>query len=137
MFDRCLYFNTNLLARKVDKLWAQAYGELGLAPAHAYLLRLLLEKPGLVQRDIAQELSLEKSTITRFIDKMVEEDYLYRTTSQGSLREQAVYPTEKAIALKDKLNETGNQLYKKMQQLLNEDELKSMVGKIRTAGQKL
>jgi hypothetical protein len=62
---------------------------------------------------------------------------LYRTTSKGSLREQAVYPTEKAIALKDKLNETGNQLYKKMQQLLNEDELKSMVGKIRTAGQKL
>lgn len=137
MFDRCLYFNTNVLARKVDKLWAQAYGELGLAPAHAYLLRLLLEKPGLVQRDIAQELSLEKSTITRFIDKMVEEDYLYRTISKGSLREQAVYPTEKAIALKDKLNETGNQLYKKMQQLLNEDELKSMVGKIRTAGQKL
>ena len=137
MFDRCLYFNTNVLARKVDKLWAQAYGELGLAPAHAYLLRLLLEKPGLVQRDIAQELSLEKSTITRFIDKMVEEDYLYRTASQGSLREQAVYPTEKAIALKDKLNEIGNQLYKKMQQLLNEDELKSMVGKIRTAGQKL
>lgn len=137
MFDRCLYFNTNVLARKVDKLWAQAYGELGLAPAHAYLLRLVLEKPGLVQRDIAQELSLEKSTITRFIDKMVEEGYLYRTTSQGSLREQAIYPTDKAIVLKDKLNETGNQLYKKMQQLLNEDELKSMVGKIRTAGQKL
>lgn len=137
MFDRCLYFNTNVLARKVDKLWAQAYGELGLAPAHAYLLRLVLEKPGLVQRDIAQELSLEKSTITRFIDKMVAEDYLYRTTTKDSLREQAVYPTEKAIALKDKLNETGNRLYKKMQALLNEDELKSMVGKIKTAGQKL
>lgn len=137
MFDRCLYFNTNVLARKVDKLWSQAYGELGLAPAHAYLLRLVLEKPGLVQKEIAQELSLEKSTITRFIDKMVDEKYLYRTTTAENLREQAIYPTEKSLALKSKLNEIGNQLYKKMQTLLDEDELKLMVSKIKTAGQKL
>lgn len=138
MFDRCLYFNTNVLARKIDKLWAEAYGELGLAPAHAYLLRLVLEKPGLVQKEIAQELSLEKSTITRFIDKMVEENYLYRAAAaSGNLKEQSIYPTERAINIKDTLNEIGNQLYKKMQGLLNEDELKLIVSKIKTASQNL
>lgn len=138
MFDRCLYFNTNVLARKIDKLWTEAFGELGLAPAHAYLLRLVLEKPGLVQKEIAQELSLEKSTITRFIDKMVAEDYLYRTVAAtNNLKEQCIYPTEKAIKIKDKLNDIGNQLYKRMKGLLSEDELKLMVEKIRTAGQKM
>lgn len=137
MFDRCLYFNTNVLARKVDKLWSQAYGEIGLAPAHAYLLRLVLEKPGLAQKEIALALSLEKSTITRFIDKMVDEKYLYREVSVENMREQTIYPTDKALALKDRLNEIGDQLYKQMQFLFDQNELKEMVKQIKIAGQTL
>ncbi|MCF6193385.1 MAG: MarR family transcriptional regulator, partial [Kangiellaceae bacterium] len=75
MFDRCLYFNTNHLARTVGKIWQEAFEEVGLAPAHAYLLRLVLEQPGIAQSKISAELHLEKSTITRFIDKMVDQGY--------------------------------------------------------------
>ena len=138
MFDRCLYFNSNILIRKIEKIWVDAYSEVNLAPAHAYLLRLVLEKPGLAQKDIVVELSLDKSTITRFIDKMVIEGYLYRAASpDGNLKEQFIYPTEKAIELKEKLNSIGSDLYKKMQLLFSAEELKSIVGWIRNANQKL
>lgn len=138
MFDRCLYFNSNILIRKIEKIWVDAYSEVNLAPAHAYLLRLVLEKPGLAQKDIVVELSLDKSTITRFIDKMVIEGYLYRAASPaGNLKEQFIYPTEKAIELKEKLNSIGSDLYKKMQLLFSAEELKSIVGWIRNANQKL
>ncbi len=138
MFDRCLYFNSNILIRKIEKIWADAYSDVNLAPAHAYLLRLVLEKPGLAQKDIAVELSLDKSTITRFIDKMVIEGYLYRAASPtGNLKEQFIYPTDKAIELKEKLNSIGSDLYKKMQSLFSAEELKSIVGWIHSANQKL
>ena len=94
MFERCLYFNSNHLARTVEKIWKQAYAELGLAPSHAYMLRLVLERPGLAQRDIASELNLEKSTITRFIDKMETEGYVQRASANN--KELAIFPTNKA-----------------------------------------
>jgi DNA-binding MarR family transcriptional regulator len=138
MFDRCLYFNSNVFARKIEKLWIDAYAELGLAPAHAYLLRLVIEKPGLAQRDIAVELSLEKSTVTRFVDKMVAEDYLYRAISPtGNLKEQCIYATDKALQLQVALTETGNRLYKKMQGIFSVEELTEMVKWMRNAKQKI
>lgn len=138
MFERCLYFNSNVLLRKIEKIWIDAYAELGLAPAHAYLLRLVLEKPGLAQRDIVVELSLDKSTITRFVDKMVLEGYLYRAASPtGNLKEQCIFPTDKALQIKEQLNAIGARLYKKMQNIFSAEELKAMVGWMRSASQKL
>ncbi len=138
MFDRCLYFNTNHLARTIGKIWQDAFSELGLAPAHAYLLRLVIEQPGMVQKDIATELHLEKSTITRFVDKMVEQDYLIRKMADsGNNREQQIHPTSKAIKLGVKLQEIGNSLYQKMTESIGEKELKKLVKTIRNTTDKL
>lgn len=138
MFERCLYFNSNHLARIVNGLWKDAYAEFGLAPSHAYLLRLVLEQPGLAQRDIAQELHLEKSTITRFIDKMVAEGYLRRqSANQGNQKEQLIYATAQAEAIGPELQAIGDQLYKKMQNALGESQVKELVELTREAGIKL
>lgn len=138
MYDRCLYFNTNHLSRVVGKIWKEAFDELGLAPSHAYLLRLVLEKPGLLQREIADELHLEKSTITRFVDKMFAEGYLVRKASvSGSKNEQCIFPTAKARKIKGRLNSIGDELYQHMQQTLKKDDLLQLVDSIRITTQKL
>ncbi len=138
MFDRCLYFNTNHLSRVVSKIWKEAYAELDLAPAHAYLLRLVLEKPGLAQKEIAAELHLEKSTITRFIDKMVEEGYLQRKVSNDeNQKEQSIFPTRKADNIKKALNDIGDSLYARMQQKIQQDDLSALVNLERIATEKL
>ncbi|MGH1486641.1 MAG: MarR family winged helix-turn-helix transcriptional regulator [Cellvibrionaceae bacterium] len=134
MFDRCLYFNTNALSRAVGKLWKQAYDELDLAPAHAYLLRLVLEKPGIVQREIAVELQLEKSTVTRFVDKMEDQGYLQRSPSpNGGLKEQSIHPTTQAKKIHHRLEEIGDELYAKAQQLLTKEKLAKLVSLERMA----
>ncbi len=138
MFDRCLYFNTNHLSRVVSKIWKDAYAELKLAPAHAYLLRLILEKPGLAQKEIAVELHLEKSTITRFIDKMVEEGYLQRHVINGeNQKEQSIFPTPKAEEIKKRLNDIGDNLYATMQQKIQQDDLSTLVALELAASEKL
>lgn len=58
MFERCLYFNTQNLARTVNRIWTEEFKQYELSPAHAYLLRLVLTEPGLLQREIAANLGL-------------------------------------------------------------------------------
>jgi len=138
MFERCLYFNTNLLSRMVNTIWQEAYAELKLAPAHAYLLRLALEQPGLAQCDIAAELGLDKSTITRFVNKMVEAGYLRRDNpSDGNRKTQCIYPTEQAQEIATRLNAIGDELYQKMQQTIGNENLTDLISNLRLTTHKI
>jgi DNA-binding MarR family transcriptional regulator len=116
----------------ITKVWNNAFAPLGLSPAHAYLIRLVLEKPGLMQKEIGQELHLEKSTITRFIDKMVEAGYLKRKVKiKEESKHQYIYATGKAQAIKIELENIGDTLYKKSQQLIELDDLAKLVKDMR------
>ena len=134
MFERCLYFNVNALARRVNTIWDEAFSEFELSPAHAYLLRLLLEQPGLTQTQIAQELKLEKSTVTRFVTVLLKKKLVIR---EKHGREVLAYPTKKAKALQRQLNARGDELYKKMINSLGKREMTSLVGDLRKVGKNL
>jgi len=134
MFERCLYFNVNALARAVNRIWDDAFKELGLSPAHAYLLRLVLASPGISHKAIATELRLEKSTITRFVDSLQEKGLVMRSR-QGAEdnREQRVFPSEKAKGMHEALEATGDILYKKMRTCLGDTEMETLVAQLREA----
>jgi DNA-binding MarR family transcriptional regulator len=134
MFERCLYFNVNALARRVNTIWDEAFSEFDLSPAHAYLLRLLLESPGLTQTQITRELKLEKSTVTRFVT-VLEAKLLLSRDRQG--REVLVYPTAKAYRLQKRLNAKGDALYQKMVGALGKSKLTELVGSMRQSGTEL
>ncbi|MBI3188219.1 MAG: MarR family transcriptional regulator [Gammaproteobacteria bacterium] len=138
MFERCLYFNVNALARQVNTIWDEAFAEFDLSPAHAYLLRLVLAQPGIAQRDIALELKLAKSTVTRFIDTLQTKGLLSRKkTADGDPREQNIFPTAKTLKIADKLNNKGEELYKKMLATLGTHDMKTLVEMLRSATQHL
>ena len=134
MFERCLYFNINALTRKINKIWDQAFSELGFSPAHAYLLRLVLDQPAISQKEIAEELKLEKSTVTRFIDNLEERGYLKRKKNG---REQIIQPTATAKKLQQQLNMKGDDLYKQMTKFIGHSDLINLVDQLRDSSTKL
>ena len=134
MFERCLYFNVNALARKVNRVWDQAFADLGLSPSHAYLLRLVLSKPGISQKEIAGELRLEKSTVTRFIDALEDRGYLKRNKVG---REQIVSATSTAVKMEKELNRRGDALYLRMIHDIGKTALVGLVGQLRETSKKL
>jgi hypothetical protein len=69
-FAQCLYFTTNALARKVEKLAIESWKETGLSPSHAYVLFAVLEVPGIQPSAVAEQLQLQASTITRLVQKL-------------------------------------------------------------------
>lgn len=137
MFERCLYFNVNTLARAVNRIWDEAFKELGLSPSHAYLLRLVLAEPGASQKTIAYELNLEKSTVTRFVDSLHNKGMLIRKIGAEDSREQRVFPTVKAKRMQAELEKIGDGLYQKMCSNLGDAEIKALVEGMQKATQAL
>ena len=138
MFERCLYFNLNALTRKVNRIWDQAFAEYDLSPAHGYLLRLVLAESGLNQKQLAEQLKLNKSTITRFIDVLEQKKLVKRKRAMTEdAREQIIIASKKAEKIQKSLEDTGNALYQQMQQKLGDDELLQLVRQLKSATQKL
>ncbi|MDH5178601.1 MAG: MarR family transcriptional regulator [Gammaproteobacteria bacterium] len=131
MFERCLYFNSQNLARTVARIWTEEFSQYDLSPPHAYLLRLVLQKPGLLQREIASELGLSRSTVTRFIDSLEERGFLKRKSGTTDGREQAIYPARKAVTIAPQLEASGERLYREMQRIIGADQLQSFVSEMR------
>jgi DNA-binding MarR family transcriptional regulator len=132
MFERCLYFNVNALTRAVNRIWDEAFAEFELSPAHAYLLRLVLDKPGLTPKQISEELKLEKSTVSRFLDVLAKKAFIIRKQGvSGDAREQGIYPTKKAEKIAVRLEAKGNQLYQSMINNIGKAELTNLVKELR------
>ena len=137
MFERCLYFNINALARAINQVWDDAFRPLGLSPAHAYLMRVVLNSPGIAQKNIAQELGLAPSTVTRFVDTLVTRGLLERRQGEGDNRESAVYPTRAGMALQKDLEATGRALFKQIRAKLGKDAVNHLVEEARDMQGKL
>lgn len=137
MFERCLYFNTNSLMRKLNSRWESAFSRFDLPPSHGYLLRLVLETPGLTQQKITEELKLNKSTVTRFIAALEKKDLLTRIESDKDQRERIVMPSAKALALHAELQQLGDELYASMCEILGREQVESFVKVSRVLNDKL
>ena len=137
MFERCLYFNVNALSRAVNGIWDEAFAEFDLSPSHAYLLRLVLAHPGLTPKQIGQELKLEKSTISRFVQALEAMGMVVRKSSTEDARMQGIYPSRKASSIAARLETKGGQLYEKMITAIGKQRLESIVSELRQIEAKL
>lgn len=117
-FGKCLYFTSNALARKIEKLAQESWKPLGLSPSHAYLLMAVLEEPGLQPTQLAGELQLQPSTITRLIEKLEAQKLVQRTT-EGKLTN--VYPTPKAKQLLPQMQACQQDFYTRYVAIVGQD----------------
>ena len=132
MFEECLYFNTVALARRLEREWAAAFKPFELSPSQAFLLRTILNQPGLLQRELADSLAISRPTATRVLDGLSAKGLIERRNSGQDGREHCIYPTRKATALQTPLNEASGKVTKRLKKLLSEDIFAEAVEKVRT-----
>lgn len=137
MFERCLYFNTNALTRKLNSIWEEAFSQFDLPPSHAYLLRLVLESPGQTQQELARELSLNKSTVNRFVVALEKKNLLVRESDAHDQREKRIKPSGKAMSIHRELEKLGKDLYLSMCSTLGKKYVESFVNAARNINKAL
>ena len=131
MFDHCLYFNTTALARRLEREWTEAFAIFELSPPQAFMLRVVLAKPGLLQRELADELSIARPTATRALDFLQTKGLIERHGRDGDGREVCIQPTKDAIAIHAALNKASGTVTSKLKSLLGDAEFGETVSKIR------
>lgn len=95
--DGCLYFSVSSLARHLNTMAEEAFKYTKMAPVYSYVLLVVLEEPGISQIGIAKYLNLKPSTITRFVDRLVEKELVERSYEGRNV---FIYATEKGKAFK-------------------------------------
>ena len=133
-YCKCMYFVSNALARRVEKLANESWKKVNLSPSHAYLLMLVIRDPGIQPTALSEELQLQPSTITRLIEKLEEKKLLMRTT-EGKMTN--VYPTAKGKDLLPKLKQCVTEFYESYSNILGKEESTKLVQNMNRVADKL
>ena len=131
MFDHCLYFNTSALARRLEREWAAVFQPFGLTPPQAFMLRAILDKPGMLQRQLADELGVSRPTATRALDGLEGKKLVERRRSDSDGREFSMHATAAAQEIQKSLNEASRSVTKRLKKLLGDDNFTDVVAKVR------
>jgi DNA-binding MarR family transcriptional regulator len=118
-FCGCLYYSSNALARIVTKIAEEEFVVTGMSPSYAFVLMAVNDNPGIKPMEISEIMMLQPSTITRFIDKLEYNGFLNREI-KGKYTE--VYPTEKSSHINEKLHLAWQNLNKRYNSVLGENQ---------------
>ena len=130
MFDHCLYFNTTALARRLEREWTDAFSSFEISPSQAFMLRAVLAKPGMLQRELADVLSIARPTATRALDFLQAKGFIVRSGRDGDGRETCIYPTEEAKSIHAALNAASGAVTRKLKTALGAAEFEETVSHI-------
>jgi DNA-binding MarR family transcriptional regulator len=134
MFDHCLYFNTTALARKLERVWTEAFKPYDLTPSQAFTLRAVLAQPGMLHSELAETLRIARATATRAVDGLAARGLLERRATKRDGREWEIYPTPSAAELKDALNAASGAVTVRMKQELGDGVFADFVQQARSIG---
>jgi len=107
---------SNAFARSITSYFDDRLKEYGLATSYVELLLLIRRNDEKSQKEIADELSLAPSTVTRFVDKLVKKGYVEKMRDGR----------EVSVRLSAKGAELSKKLEKEYQAVI--DELTDLVG---------
>ena len=134
LLNCCLYFTANSLARTISRMAEEEFGKLGMTPSHAFLLMVAIEEPGISQKELAGQLHLAQSTVSRFVDALVLRGFVEKKAA-GKIAH--VYPTVKGAAQMEEMRAAWKALYDRYSNILGEEEGKSLTSLADEAHQKL
>jgi len=132
--ESCLFFNTNALSRYLLKIAEKEFKHLNLSPAHASLLLLVYDTPGISPKDLSRHLHLTPSTITRFVDALEKKKMVKRTTKGKSA---FISPSKKGLELKRPIAIAYKNLYLKYTKILGSNTANQLSFAIFKANKKL
>ncbi len=118
----------------MTKLAEESFKEIGFSPTYAYLLMTIHEMPNISSKELAQELFIAQSTLTRLVDKMVYQGYIERK-QEG--RKIFVSLTKKGLDVQASLSRQWFKLHDRYNALIGKESSKALVQEMNLTSEKL
>jgi MarR family transcriptional regulator, transcriptional regulator for hemolysin len=110
-FQNSIGFIVNRTAKAFVKAFdSELRQKVGVTFGQWKVIVMLVNQNGLTQKEIAEKLGLEGSTLIPIIDKMEKENLVIRKVDSSDRRNNRIYRTEKADALWDKMIECARKI---------------------------
>ncbi|MEQ8174142.1 MAG: MarR family transcriptional regulator [Syntrophomonadaceae bacterium] len=94
-FKETLCFKLAAASRTLQKYYNNRYSEYGVTVAQSFILYALTEEDGQNIKSLAENLILDSSAVTGFIDRLEKEEYVRRVVDSLDRRSFKIYLTEK------------------------------------------
>jgi DNA-binding MarR family transcriptional regulator len=107
--------NQKILSKKLAP-----YG-IGSGGQHSFL-KLILQRPGITQEQLTNELKFDKATTARSVRQLEESGYIERQTDPNDRRSYLLFPTTKAVDFSPVLQEILNELNADLVRNLSDEE---------------
>src|ERR687888_2737878 len=110
-FQNSVGFIVNRTAKAFVKAFdSELRDKVGVTFGQWKVIVMLVNQNGLTQKEIAEKLALEGSTLIPIIDKMEKEGLVVRRVDSSDRRNNRIYRTEKADALWDRMVECATKV---------------------------
>ncbi len=109
----CMFFTVNSLLKDIHDHMEQGFRQLGISSSYAYLIVAIEQHENIGTVELATELNLKPSTITRLVDKMVQQGYV---TRKSSGKRTQIRCTDKGHLFSKEIIETLNHMRKGMEE---------------------
>ncbi len=89
--------NINIIGRCAGMYRTDRLKDTGLGPCHHSYILAICREPGISQDQLAKNICINKSNVTRHLATLEENGYVERRASDEDKRVTLVYPTQKAL----------------------------------------
>ena len=90
----------SLTERCTNEYRTAEFAEMGLGPAYNMYIFYLCKNPGVPQDTLSKILHINKSNVTRAIQTLIKDGFLYKEIDSEDKRISRIYPTDKAYAIR-------------------------------------
>ena len=118
--------------RALNSLNRPGWGDLDLTMSQLKTIMLLVETDGLTGRDLAERLGIGPSAVTALMDRLVQRQYARREEDRADRRVSWARPTEKSIALYERLHATHRERLAEVLATLSSEDLARVADAIST-----
>ena len=94
-----------------------------LQTGHYAFVLAICREPGRSQEELARELCINKSTVTRNLNYLEEREYIIRIPLPSDKRQFSVYPTEKMLAVLPEIRQVSAEWMALLSEGIPQDEL--------------
>jgi len=91
------FMKIGFIERTQRKVFASPFGQYGVHPSQGFALSMVVHKPGRSQRELADDMRLERATVTVTLQKLERGGFIRREPDPDDQRVMRIYPTEKGI----------------------------------------
>lgn len=98
----------------------------GLPPAQVGAVKTMIRRPGMSQRELADELHIQRATVTIMLQKMERAGFVDRRPDPEDQRISRIYPTDAAIAMEEENKKAVDAYFQRCFQGISSDALRDL-----------